>query len=207
MRAFYACRMRCMRLLPVLVSLLFVGCGDGDGSTPDSGPPPIDLGLDANVDVDGGSDVDGGASVDGGGTVDGGPGVDAGSDAGTTVDAGTDTDAGDPRTCVGAGGMCVPVVPGSCSDGVFAAELDCGGGLGVTCCLPRASMPECTMTGTESEGWYGADGTLICFAPCGGEVAECRFAGTRSEGWYTTEAADCPRPIAPGLIEFANCAP
>jgi len=199
--------MRLPLCFAIVVSLLVMGCGDDSDTMTDSGAPPADLGSDGGSDVVGGGDVDAGSVVDGSTDIDGGSDVDAGAadDAGAATDAGAD--AGDPRTCVGAGGMCVPVVPGSCADGMFAGEFDCGGGLGVTCCLPRARMPVCQMSGTESEGWYAPDGTLICFAPCAGEIAECRFAGTRSEGWYTTEAADCPRPIAPGLLDYADCAP
>lgn len=43
-----------------------------------------------------------------------------------------------PVSCASAGGMCVGLVPGACMGGHLgdANKYSCGGGLGVTCCLP-----------------------------------------------------------------------
>jgi hypothetical protein len=82
----------------------------------------------------------------------------------------------------------------------------CGGGLGVQCCLPMTTAPVCREAGTAEEGWYRADGMLVCRARCAGGAASCENAGTRSEGWYATpRTAGCG--MVEGLIEWANCAP
>jgi hypothetical protein len=43
-----------------------------------------------------------------------------------------------PLACSAAGGACVGLSPGSCPSMHYgdATKYDCGGGLGVTCCLP-----------------------------------------------------------------------
>lgn len=43
-----------------------------------------------------------------------------------------------PTTCAAAGGGCVALVPNACPSGHYGdpSKYGCGGGLGVTCCLP-----------------------------------------------------------------------
>jgi len=41
-----------------------------------------------------------------------------------------------PSSCAAAGGTCVGIAPGACPSGNVAGALSCGGGIGVTCCLP-----------------------------------------------------------------------
>ncbi|MCC7536758.1 MAG: hypothetical protein IT379_11120 [Deltaproteobacteria bacterium] len=71
-------------------------------------------------------------------------------------------------------------------------------------CAPAA--PECRAVGTRSEGWYAPDGTLICWARCGGAVAACGAVGSRSEGWYSsTDGTGCGGGSR--LVQWADCSP
>lgn len=73
---------------------------------------------------------------------------------------------------------------------------------------PPDTAPYCGAIGSFSEGWYQPDGTLICYAMCAGAVVACENVGTRSEGWYTVlPGAACTTPMAPNLVQWANCAP
>lgn len=112
--------------------------------------------------------------------------------------------------CESAGGRCVAVTPSACSDGVVGSTgwYDCGGALGVMCCLPRTVAPSCRAIGTRSEGWYRADGERVCFASCAGASVMCANVGTRSEGWYTDVAsAGCSDPPVDRLVQWTDCSP
>lgn len=112
--------------------------------------------------------------------------------------------------CERAEGRCVAVTPSACSEGVVgsAAWYDCGGGVGVMCCLPRTTAPSCRAIGTRSEGWYRADGERICFANCAGASVVCANVGTRSEGWYADVAsAGCSDPPVERLVQWTDCSP
>lgn len=208
-----------LRSIALLTALLAAACGDGttgsDGGASDAGAR--DAGLDAAVAEDGGAGEDAGtedaataedAGAEDAGAEDAGGSLDGGaSDAG--IDAGG-ADAGPLSACASAGGACVPVVPGACSSGVVgdADWYSCGGGLGVQCCLPTTTPPECRAIGTRSEGWYRPDGSRVCYATCAGRGATCEAIGTRSEGWYTDDAsAGCTAIPVDRLIEWAMCAP
>lgn len=106
--------------------------------------------------------------------------------------------------CSAAGGSCTGLRPGACGSGIHA-PLSCGGGLGVTCCMPAPVAPVCDAVGSRSEGWYRADThELICWANCAGLEATCGAIGSRSEGWYTDAGHGCIG--GGGLIGWDNCA-
>ena len=66
-----------------------------------------------------------------------------------------------------------------------------------------AKAPICDKIGSKSEGWYAADGSLVCWTQCSGAVAQCLYVGTRSEGWYSSRAgAGC---MGMDLIAWAQC--
>lgn len=195
----------------LLVSLVFAGCGGG--TAPDAATSP-DVGLDAAAVVDDAAALeDAATSMDG--AADDASAEDApivhdaqAADAPTTEDAGMVGDAGRLSDCASAGGTCVPVVPDACAVGIVGNPdwYGCGGGLGVMCCLPVRTPPTCRAIGTRSEGWYQADGTLVCYVACDGASLSCDFPGTRSEGWYATpDTAGCG-PTA-GLVRWDDCAP
>ena len=215
--------------LGALLTLLGCGSEGGDadaGTSSDAGPADAGTvadagtGVDSGTVTDAGSVADAGTLADAGSVADAGISIDAGPpdagprDAGSVRDAGPRDagarDAGMAAGCVGAGGTCVPVVPGSCSTGIVGRGdwYSCGGGLGVMCCLPLRTAPVCRVVAATGEGWYAVDGTLICNAACDGAVLDCRNAGTRSEGWYTdTLAAACVSPPVDGLVQWTDCAP
>ena len=63
--------------------------------------------------------------------------------------------------------------------------------------------PVCQNVGSRSEGWFEADGTLICFTRCDGAVVSCENIGSRSEGWYADlDTAGCPMAGRPRLIQY-----
>lgn len=213
------------RALLVAFALLAAACGD-DSAT-DAGAATMDAGLDAgapDAGVDAGTDASvADAGSDDAGTLDaalpdaalpdaGGP-PDAALPDAAVSDAGFDAgpfDAGPPTDCASAGGACVAVVPGACATGVVgdATWYSCGGGLGVMCCLPANTPPECRAIGSRSEGWYRPDGTRVCFASCAGHAARCEAIGTRSEGWYTDAvSAGCMTIPVDRLVEWTMCAP
>ena len=80
------------------------------------------------------TDRDGGAAPDGDIIDDGGIFVDADEPG----DGGSAPDANAVPSCVDSGGQCVGLVPGACvGGGMFGPDqFDCGGGIGVTCCIP-----------------------------------------------------------------------
>ena len=192
-----------------LVSLFLVvtvGCGDDDVPAADGGPADagsVDAGSVDAASVDAAHDA---ASPD-----DAAIPEDSASpeDSATPVDAAAG-DAGTVNACVAAGGSCVALVLGACATGVVgsADTYSCGGADGVECCLPPDTAPYCGAIGSFSEGWYQPDGTLICWAMCAGAGLACENVGTRSEGWYTAlPGAACTTPMAPNLVQWANCAP
>jgi hypothetical protein len=168
--------------------LILVGaCGDDAA--------PLDAGRDSGARDGGSRDA---APADSG-SIDAAP-IDAsehdgGADA-STADAGT--------TCAEMGGACVPVVPGSCPSGRFGDPASCGGGVGVTCCLPAEGAPVCLYVGEKEEGWYTPSGERVCLASCAGAIASCEAIGTRSEGWYApSESTGCG--MFGELIMWTDC--
>jgi hypothetical protein len=185
-----------------------------DAPSPVDAPLPVDdvPGLDAAALADASEASDSGPVSDTGSSSDAAPSPDDAAmlaDAASPVDAASDAGP-PPNDCVAGGGRCVPVVPGSCRGGITGDPTwySCGGGLGVSCCLPANTPPECRNVGTRSEGWYQPDGMRICFAMCNGASASCEAIGTRSEGWYADVAtASCGSTPVERLIEWINCAP
>lgn len=132
----------------------------------------------------------------------------------TARDAGTD--AATVNACVAQGGHCVALSPGTCPAPNVTGGPSCGTGLGVTCCTPPAgtdagsscsTAPRCMFVGTAQEGWYAADGTVICLesTTCAGITPVCQRVGTSSQGWYTSGHGCSPRVNE--VLNDAMCCP
>jgi len=86
----------------------------------------------------------------------------------------------------------------------------CGGGVGLECCLPGSTAdagtgaPVCSHAGTTMEGWYAADGTLLCPSTCAGLIAHCQRIGSAAQGWYTTSGNGCP-PYSTLIVHDSMC--
>lgn len=163
---------------------------DDAADEPDAPSPPQDASSDDAVAFDA--------------AFDGGPDRDAASPPG---DGGA-LDAAAANACEAAGGRCVTPGPRACPRGLLGDPdlYGCGTGEGIACCLPANTPPRCLRVGTREEGWYRADGSLVCVARCAGAMAVCDAVGTRSEGWYAdAESAGCDSIPVPRLIEWANC--
>ena len=115
-------------------------------------------------------------------------------------------DAGAANACVAGGGRCVALAPGTCVAPNHTAPLSCGTGLGVECCLPAtpSAAPTCRNTGTAREGWYAADGSLLCAVPCAGLTTTCQRVGTAAQGWYAASGHGCP-PNSALVVHDATC--
>ncbi len=141
-----------MRTLLVLALGVLVGCGSrtpggSDGGTGD-GPRPQDAAADSSVPDGAASD----AQHDGPGPD--GPYQHDGAGDGTTL-----------TPCAAAGGICVGVYPGSCDFGTVVG-LSCGGGVGVTCCMPGDGGAGCRPT-------FGCANGPLCGMTCCGTGERC----------------------------------
>lgn len=93
------------------------------------------------------------------------PGTEA--DSGVVEDAGVDA-------CASAGGSCVAVAPGACPGGRAGPANACGGGVGVTCCLPAAPVDG------GADACASAGGTCVAATP--GSCASERYGPANSCG-------------------------
>lgn len=64
-------------------------------------------------------------------------------------------------SCADLGGQCVAVVPGACADGKALGADKCGGGIGVTCCIPGAT-PDTTCTPLPTSGGSANPASAYC---------------------------------------------
>jgi hypothetical protein len=68
-------------------------------------------------------------------------------------------------------------------------------------------VPVCMSDAGVTEGWYFANGTLICAAACAGDTAKCQHVGqVGSQGWYTMGGGGCP-PHATEILNDPTCQP
>ena len=142
-----------MRTALILALGLLVGCGSrtpgrSDGGAGDGPLPPHDAGAEASVPDGAASD----AQHDGP-RPDGPRQHDSGSDGATLT------------PCEQAGGTCVGVYPNDCPGGTLVG-LSCGGGVGVTCCMPGDGGTGCHPSGGCSNG-------PRCGAACCGTGERC----------------------------------
>lgn len=82
-------------------------------------------------------------------------------------------------TCASVGGACTAVVPGACADGTIDPNADCGG-VGASCCVPKAKPTCASLGGTCTAVVPGAcaNGKIDANADCGGGVGvTCCIAG------------------------------
>lgn len=140
-------------------------------------------------------------------------------------DAGADRDAVDAgieasvETCGDQGGTCVPIVPDACANGTWGDPSTCGSGVGVGCCLPRASDGGSADAAEEEAATFDPCSVGPAFAypefvprsgrACGQWVdlagigldcpgVEVRFGDTLAHIW--TESTNPPRPsVSPPL--------
>jgi formylglycine-generating enzyme required for sulfatase activity len=82
-----------------------------------------------------------------------------------------DADCDAPSACVNAGGTCVGIYPGACPNGTLDGTLSCGGGVGVTCCVPGS---------TTTDGFVAIPaGTFTMGSPEGENCRSANFPETQ----------------------------